>query len=109
MDTKIERRGEQVTVTVTGRLDSSNEDSWKEKLSRAIRPRPDVLIVDLSGVDYCSSAGFRGLQMVGREMNRQRPKSHSQRVKLIGVNAAVMENIKIASFEHLWEIHELGT
>lgn len=61
--------GNTVKVSVTGRLDSSNADDTLAKLS-GVAPESTV-IMDLSGLDYISSAGIRILIILAkRHKNR---------------------------------------
>ena len=58
----IERSvGNAVLATVSGRIDISNAGAFGESLSAALANANSALILDLSGVDYISSAGLRSL------------------------------------------------
>ena len=45
------------------RIDMSNADAFKEALVESVASAPKVLIVDLSSVEYISSAGLRSLMI----------------------------------------------
>jgi anti-anti-sigma factor len=43
------------------RLDLTNADAFKDFLTHAVTAAPSAVIVDMSGVEYISSAGLRSL------------------------------------------------
>jgi anti-anti-sigma factor len=45
------------------RIDMSNADAFKQALLDAIAAAPSVMIIDLSSVEYISSAGLRSLMI----------------------------------------------
>jgi anti-sigma B factor antagonist/stage II sporulation protein AA (anti-sigma F factor antagonist) len=51
-------------VAVTGRVDLSNADAFKDALSATMVKVKTALVLDLSGVEYISSAGLRSLMIV---------------------------------------------
>jgi len=56
--------GDAVLLTASGRIDLSNADDFREALSAALAKATSALVLDLSGVDYISSAGLRSLMIV---------------------------------------------
>jgi anti-sigma B factor antagonist len=48
-------------ITVSGRVDSSTSSELEEALEESINSGTHNLVLDLSGVDYLSSAGLRAL------------------------------------------------
>jgi len=55
--------GGAVLLSASGRIDLSNAESFKDALSGALSKAKSALILDLSGVDYISSAGLRALMI----------------------------------------------
>jgi len=53
-----------VLVTVEGRVDLSTADAFRVALTAAQDRQAGALVVDLSAVDYISSAGLRSLMIV---------------------------------------------
>lgn len=43
---------------IAGDLDLGTVDATRSVLGRAVASRPPILVVDLSGVDFCDSAGL---------------------------------------------------
>jgi anti-anti-sigma factor len=64
MDLKETRAGDALVAAATGRIDLSNADSFRDALSASLAKAKTALILDLSGVDYISSAGLRALMIV---------------------------------------------
>jgi anti-anti-sigma factor len=56
--------GGAVVLNVSGRVDLSNADAFKDTLTAALGNATGSLIVDMGGVDYISSAGLRSLMIV---------------------------------------------
>ena len=69
MEISQKRNDAQLTVTVSGRLDSSNADELEEAVSSL--DGISELIFDISALEYLSSAGLRILLVTQRKMNRQ--------------------------------------
>jgi anti-sigma B factor antagonist len=49
------------TVTVSGEMDISTVPQVSTLLDRAISVRPEILVLDLSGVDFCDSSGIHAV------------------------------------------------
>lgn len=69
MEISQKRNDAQLTVTVSGRLDSSNADELEEAVSSL--DGISELIFDISALEYLSSAGLRVLLVTQRKMNKQ--------------------------------------
>ena len=54
---------EQVTLYIEGEIDGTNADEFEEQL-RAAADKTENLVVDLSKLEYISSAGLRSFLMV---------------------------------------------
>ena len=63
MDWKERQIGDAVFASLNGRIDLSNADAFKDAMTAALAKVKGSLIVDLSGVDYMSSAGLRSLMI----------------------------------------------
>ena len=69
MEISQKRNDAQLTVTVSGRLDSSNADELEEAVSSV--DGISELIFDISALEYLSSAGLRILLVTQKKMNKQ--------------------------------------
>ncbi len=99
MEIKQERDGDVVIVRLSGRLDSSAAPSAEEKLSGALTGQPPRLAVDMSGLDYISSAGLRVLLVVAKKVQQQKGK-----VALCGLAANVREVFTVSGFDSIFAI-----
>ena len=63
MDLNRKGVGDAVLAKACGRIDLSNADAFTTALSAALTESKTALILDLSKVDYISSAGLRSLMI----------------------------------------------
>jgi anti-sigma B factor antagonist len=56
--------GDAVLVSASGRIDLSNAEAFKDAIAVSMAKAKSALILDLSGIDYISSAGLRALMIV---------------------------------------------
>jgi anti-anti-sigma factor len=86
-------------VAVKGRLDSSNADGLKERLSEIIHSGSSRLVIDLQDVIYISSAGFRTLLITARAVDKA-----SGSMVLCGIAGEVKRLFDVAAFGELFTI-----
>jgi len=58
-DLTIEQRGDRVLVNLRGELDISTGMRLEADLERLERERPEVIVLDLRGLDFMDSTGLR--------------------------------------------------
>jgi len=63
MDLNQKGVGDAILAMASGRIDLSNADDFTKALSAALTETKTALIMDLSKVDYMSSAGLRSLMI----------------------------------------------
>lgn len=89
--------GSAMTVALEGRLDTNTapelEASLKEDLNGITN-----LVLDLSNLDYISSAGLRVLLSAQKVMNKQ------GEMKVTGANSVVMEVFEVTGFVDILNI-----
>lgn len=95
IDKMIEEK--KLTITLTGRLDTTTAPQLETELKQNISG-VDALILDFSGLEYLSSAGLRVLLSAQKVMNRQ----GSMTVK--NVNEIIMEIFEVTGFVDLLTI-----
>jgi anti-anti-sigma factor len=59
-------RCNQRTLTLAGNIDVTTDETVRDSAARCLRDQPDVLIVDLSELNFCDSTGVRALRWVLR-------------------------------------------
>ena len=92
-----EKSGSALTVTLDGRLDTSTAPALEKTLKESL-DRVSELTLDLTGLEYISSAGLRVLLAAQKIMNRQ------GKMKLIHVNEIIMEIFEVTGFSDILTI-----
>ena len=83
--------GEEVTLFVSGRLDTQTAPELENELD-AVLPGLKELTFDMTNLEYVSSAGLRVILKAQKAMNTQGS------MKLTGVNDRIMEVFDITGF-----------
>ena len=86
--------GKKLTITLTGRLDTTTAPKLETELKQNISG-VEELVLDLAALEYLSSAGLRVLLSAQKVMNRQ----GSMVVK--NVNETIMEIFEVTGFVDL--------
>lgn len=84
-------------VGVSGRIDATAAPLFDSHCSRYVDEGHTTLIVDLSDVDYLSSAGLRSLVILSRKLRPLKGK-----LVIVGVHGTVKEIFDIAGFTDLF-------
>jgi anti-sigma B factor antagonist/stage II sporulation protein AA (anti-sigma F factor antagonist) len=85
--------GDVVLAEAGGRIDLSNADAFRDQLSAAMAKANTGVVVDLSGVDYISSAGLRSLMIVFKAA-----KAEGKVLALAALQPLLMEIFTISRF-----------
>lgn len=86
-----------LTIAVSGRLDTATAPQLDEELKASIDD-VETLVMDLTDLEYISSAGLRVLLSAQKTMNKQGT------MEVIGVNDAVMEIFEVTGFSEILTI-----
>src|SRR5215469_10992065 len=97
MELKQERDGDVVIVRLSGRLDSSVASTAEGALLGALTGDPPRLAVDMTALDYISSAGLRVLLVLAKKVQQQKGK-----VALGGLAANVREVFAVSAFDTIF-------
>ncbi len=89
------RLGSLIVLRPEGRLDSVTSPAFQERLLIAVESGLADIVVDLSAVEYVSSAGLRAL------MTAAKVKPTELRLAAIGLNPVVQEIFTISRFHHV--------
>lgn len=95
-----EEVGDSLTVHIKGDLNVKTSPYLEEELTKSIGGVKE-LVLDFAGVEYISSAGLRVLLAMEKTMRRQQGK-----MKLLHVNPAVKEIIRLAGFLQVMHIED---
>ena len=99
MDFAHEQAGEVVIVKLAGRLDSGAAQPAEENLTRALAGGAPHLAIDMSALQYISSAGLRVLLVVAKKVQQAKGK-----VVLFGLGPNVREVFSISGFDRIFSI-----
>ena len=91
-------------ITVDGRIDSSNAFELDDSFKKLADDGRYQLVVELSGVDYMSSAGLRALVAALRES-----KKHRGDVRLANPSPRMTEVLDLAGLDTIFSIYEDST
>ena len=99
MDFAHQRVGDVIVIKMTGRLDSSTAQAAGDSFSNLLAGDSINLALDMSGLDYVSSAGLRILLMVAKKLQRANAK-----MVLFGLVPSVREVFSISGFDKIFAI-----
>lgn len=95
-----EKVGDKLTVQISGDLNVKTSPYLEEELNGSLGGMKE-LVLDFAGVEYISSAGLRVLLTMEKTMRRQ-----NGQMKLLHVNSAVKEIIRLAGFLQVIHVEE---
>lgn len=104
MELSQQRYADVIVVSVTGRVDHANAEPFKAALSPMLdscSEGKDKLLLDLSQLDYISSAGLRVLMLAARQV-----KAQGGNVVVAGLGAVVREIFEISRFNLVFRVFE---
>ena len=87
----------ELTVALTGRLDTTTAPELEKELKAAL-DGVTTLIIDMTALDYISSAGLRVLLSAQKIMNKQ------GKMKVAHVNETIMEIFEVTGFSDILAI-----
>ena len=99
MDITVSEMHRATLVEVSGRVDSTNATKLGEALNEQIDAGRVRLVLDLSKVDYMSSAGLR--EMVSA---RNKLKSSNGDLRIASPSPYVKETLQMVGFDTLFQI-----
>lgn len=105
LDINVEELKRVDLITAAGRIDSSNALEFDEVLkSNTVDKGRYNIVLDLSGVEYMSSAGLRAMVALLRES-----KKHRGDVRLAAPSDRVQEVLSLAGLDTLFTIYDSQT
>ncbi len=89
-------------VTIKGRVDSATAPQLSQALEKVQKDGHFRIVLDLSGLEYMSSAGFRALLATQRSCKRY----NRGEVVLAAVPARIREALELAGFTELFRTYD---
>jgi anti-sigma B factor antagonist len=90
-------------IKVTGRVDSATAPEFSTALEKAVGRGRFKLVVDMSELEYMSSAGFRALLTAQRNCKRY----NRGELVLASVPDRIREALELAGFTELFKVFDL--
>jgi anti-anti-sigma factor len=101
MEFAQEQAGDVVIAKLTGRLDSSSAQPAEESFTQLLGGGTPHLVIDLSKLEYISSAGLRVLLVVAKKVQQAQGK-----LVLFGLVPNVREVFSISGFDKIFSIRD---
>ena len=92
-------------LAVKGRVDSSTAPQFSQSLSEVAEKGSYKIVVDMSELEYMSSAGFRALLATQRDCKRY----NRGEIVLSVVPERIREALELAGFTELFKVFEDNT
>src|SRR5262245_26010659 len=100
MEITERRTAEIVTLSLSGRLDTTTAKVFEEKILTRIESGDRRIVIDLAQVDYISSAGLRVFILAAKRLN-----SANGKMVLCALKDPVKEMFDIAGFLAVFSIY----
>lgn len=75
-----------VVITLAGRGETTDSKRLEELIDKAVALKPDLVVVDLSGVEFFGSYGVNALVRLGRGLD-----PHDGKIRLAGPSPAIRD------------------
>ena len=98
-----------VTVLkVEGDIDASTYKNLQDKAAELAEAGAKNILLDLGGVEYMGSAGFRAIHAIANMLNTEQKQGmyKSEHIKLLNPKGEVARVIKTLGFDSFLEIHQ---
>ncbi len=100
MEFQTEKRGQRVVLWASGRMDANTSSEFEQKCEDLINDGTKDIVVDLSGLEYISSAGLRSILAIGKKL-----KGEGGNFSFCNLQGMVKEVFDISGFGSLFAIH----
>jgi anti-sigma B factor antagonist len=100
MEITERRTAEIVTLSLSGKLDTTTAKTFEDKILTQIESGDRRFVIDLAQLDYVSSAGLRVFILAAKRLN-----SANGKIVLCSLKDPVKEVFDIAGFSSIFSIH----
>lgn len=90
-----------VIVEASGNVNSNNSKQFSEQMTHIIAEGCSHVVIDLSGLSFMTSAGFRALLIAGRTASNT-----NSRFSICGMNAKVHQLFELGGFLDVFPIYD---
>lgn len=99
MEVNIRKEEKVLVVSVTGRMDAVSAPDFDTQVEERVDKGETNLVLDLSGLDYISSAGLRSMLTLAKKL-----KTKEGDLVLFGLQDVVNEVFEVSGFSTIFEI-----
>jgi len=99
MEVNIRKEEKVLVVSVTGRMDAVSAPDFDTQVEERVDKGETSLVLDLSGLDYISSAGLRSMLTLAKKL-----KTKEGDLVLFGLQDVVNEVFEVSGFSTIFEI-----
>jgi anti-sigma B factor antagonist len=96
-----QQQGDVVVLGPVGRINNDTSPEFQNRLLGCVGSGGGAVLVDLSRVEYISSAGLRALMMASKQS-----KAVNGRLAVAGLNPVVKEIFTISRFSYVVAVYE---
>jgi anti-sigma B factor antagonist len=100
MEISERRTADIVTLSLSGKLDTTSAKAFEEKVLGRIESGERRIVIDLAQLDYVSSAGLRVLLLASKRLS-----SANGKIALCSLKDQVKEVFDIAGFSSIFSIY----
>lgn len=101
MEIVTKKKGGAVVVSVTGRIDAVTAPEFEKGLLALMAGGDYALVLNLTGLEYISSAGLRSILSTAKQL-----KAKDGKMLFTGLQGAVKDVFKISGFGSIFKIFE---
>ncbi len=101
MDIQTSKQGQAAVVKPHGRMDAATAPLFEQACDKLIREGEKAMVLDLSALEYISSAGLRTILSVGKKI-----KSASGKLALCSLTGMVKEVFDISGFTTMFAVSD---
>ena len=101
MNITAKKESNALVVTVSGRMDAMTAPEFEKSLSEFIAQGEKAFLINLSGLEYISSAGLRGILASAKRLKEQNGK-----LIFSGLQGHVKEVFSISGFHGIFKIYD---
>ncbi len=96
---QTQKEEQETVVYLDGMIDSTTAGDFAAGMEDVLKEAPAALVLDFKKVDYISSAGFRILFMIAKEMKKNQGKLTAR-----NVSAEIKNLFDMVHMDHVMEI-----
>ena len=100
MHLTIERRGDVLSINVTGQIDDTTASAFREEVRNATEETERAVILDLAEVPSVTNRGLQAILLIARDLQ-----SRDAKLILCAPSARVREKLRVTGFERFLPIH----